>query len=55
MIMNDKLTEKDMRSPFNSEIAEASEQGMADCYQCGKCSAGAVNARPDAPWLTTWI
>jgi len=40
MIMSDKLTEKDMRSPFKSEISEASEQGMADCYQCGKCSAG---------------
>ena len=40
MIMSDKLTEKDMRSPFKSEISKASEQGMADCYQCGKCSAG---------------
>lgn len=34
------LTEKDLRSPFKSEISEASEQGMVDCYQCGKCSAG---------------
>ncbi|MEE8415659.1 MAG: 4Fe-4S dicluster domain-containing protein [Desulfobacterales bacterium] len=34
------LTEKDLRSPFKSEIAEASEQGMVNCYQCGKCSAG---------------
>ncbi|MFC1515691.1 4Fe-4S dicluster domain-containing protein [Thermodesulfobacteriota bacterium] len=36
----DKLTEMDLRSPFKSEISEASEQHMADCYQCGKCSAG---------------
>ncbi len=34
------LTEKELRSPFKSEISEASEQGMVDCYQCGKCSAG---------------
>ena len=37
---DDKLTERNLRSPFNSEISAASEQGMADCYQCGKCSAG---------------
>lgn len=36
----DKLTERDLRSFFKSEISEASEQGMVDCYQCGKCSAG---------------
>ncbi len=40
MTMSDKLTEKNLRSPFKSEIEEVSEQRMADCYQCGKCSAG---------------
>jgi heterodisulfide reductase subunit C len=40
MNMSDKLTEKNLRSFFKSEIEEASEERMANCYQCGKCSAG---------------
>lgn len=38
--MSETITEKIIRGPFEKEVEDASGQRMADCYQCGKCSAG---------------
>ncbi|MFH1791705.1 MAG: 4Fe-4S dicluster domain-containing protein [Candidatus Omnitrophota bacterium] len=38
--MSDQLTVEIIRGNFEPEIEKASQQKFADCYQCGKCSAG---------------
>lgn len=38
--MSDVITQDTIRSAFQREVEKASGQKMAECYQCGKCSAG---------------
>ena len=38
--MGEILNNRNFRGRFQAEVEKASHQKFADCYQCGKCSAG---------------